>query len=213
MLDQPPALPDPSLDQPSLLSTEGAPLPPGAPDSGDTYPPESIEEGQGETEAWLLTTVQSMTPAQQAFLGAIRQRRRDSLAIQLAHVDPPTLTRWRKDEAFAQCETLLRARAWGLGPRLARELAQAVTPRAVLADAHDMTHGKHWHERRGARDAVYEVGGLTGRQGVAPAGGITETVSLRYGPDGRLLERSASRTDTRAAPEEERGNVPHPDRP
>lgn len=90
----------------------------------------SFEGVQGGT---VLDAVETLEPEQQTYLGAIRQKRRQSVAISHANITPPILAKWRLDPLFASLEASIKAKAWGIGKALARDTAEAHAHEHVLA--------------------------------------------------------------------------------
>ena len=120
----------------------------------------TIEGVQGETHS---VAVEQLEPKQQVYLGAIRHRRRESVAISHAGIDPPTLARWRSDGTFRALEDSIKASAWGIGKALARDTAAAHAHELVL-EALDASRDPNvpQRERRGNRQDLWQVAGFMG---------------------------------------------------
>ena len=131
-------------------------------------------EGDSKGETYLAL-LDSLSAQQQTYLGAIRQRRRQSSAIAHAGITPPILASWRNDPSFQELEQVLKAKAWGLGRRLAVDIADAESPGIMRQMIHDAKHAPSARERVPAGRTVLEAVRILGAGAQQQAGG---TVSV-----------------------------------
>lgn len=152
-------------------------------------------EGDSKGETYLAL-LDSLSAQQQTYLGAIRQRRRESVAISHAGITPPILASWRNDAAFSELERLLKAKAWGLGKRLAVDIADAESPAIMRQMIHDAQHAPTARERvpagRTVLEAVRILGAPSQQQGASVSVGsmIVQIAALTSEQAAALLQRT-----------------------
>ena len=106
---------------------------------------------------------------QRRYLNAIAAGLTEQEAELRANVVHSTIASWTNpanthyDPVFARAEELVASGKAIVGAESLRAQALAYTGALLDADGADGLHAPHWRERRGARDAVYNVSGAIQR--------------------------------------------------